>query len=122
MRIARAALAATVLVMSAACGGDTRPVASILTVPEPTSFPLPPNHETPRFVTVDATPAVIDRGESSTLSWQMTGFGIVVFDGVSYIGFTGSVVVRPKTTTVYVLRTTGPTGGEVAEVRVRVRE
>jgi hypothetical protein len=51
-----------------------------------------------------ATPLNIEFGQTSTLSWNVTGIKDMFINGQAISGPTGSMVVRPSVTTTYVLR------------------
>ncbi len=69
-----------------------------------------------------ATPAQITAGQSSTLSWSVTGATSVTVSGVSgTLGTgTGSIPVSPTTTTTYTLTATNSIGSSTANVTVVV--
>lgn len=68
------------------------PVATATPVTEPFS------------VSFIANPLSIDYGQSSTLTWTVRGVKAIYLDGEAISGPTGSKIVRPLTTTTYVLR------------------
>lgn len=51
-----------------------------------------------------ATPLAIEFGQTSTLSWNVTGIKDMFINGQAISGPTGTMVVRPTVTTTYVLR------------------
>lgn len=51
-----------------------------------------------------ATPLNIEFGQTSTLSWNVTGIKDMFINGQAISGPTGTMVVRPSVTTTYVLR------------------
>jgi len=51
-----------------------------------------------------ATPLSIEFGQTSTLSWNVTGIKDMFINGQAISGPTGTMVVRPAVTTTYVLR------------------
>lgn len=68
-----------------------------------------------------ASPASIGPGEASTLSWSTTGgISASIDQGVGQVPTSGSVVVRPVSTTTYTLTVTGLGGATVSRVQVIV--
>jgi trimeric autotransporter adhesin len=68
-----------------------------------------------------ASPTPISLGQSSTLSWSTVGAKPVNIDhNVGAQAATGSVTVKPATTTTYTLTTTGLSTTETAQVTVQV--
>lgn len=58
----------------------------------------------PFFVSFVAAPLAIEYGQSSTLTWTVRGVRAIYLNGEAISGPTGTRVVRPLTTTTYVLR------------------
>lgn len=58
----------------------------------------------PFSATFIATPLSIEFGQTSTLSWNVTGIKDMFINGQAISGPTGTMVVRPSVTTTYVLR------------------
>jgi len=58
----------------------------------------------PFNATFTATPLSIEFGQTSTLSWNVTGIKDMFINGQAISGPTGTMVVRPSVTTTYVLR------------------
>src|SRR4030042_1333181 len=69
-------------------------------------------------------PPTIDAGESSTLSWSVTGATMVSIDqGIGNVSLTGNRAVIPNVTTVYTLTATNAAGLSVpATAQVIVSE
>jgi hypothetical protein len=64
----------------------------------------------PRFISCQVTPNSINAGEAATLRWEATGATQVSISGLGTFGATGSQVVTPTGTTVYVLTARGESG------------
>ena len=80
----------------------------------------------PTISSFTATPATIDRGESSTLRWRTSNADSVsisasINPGVGTVNAEGSRVVSPTATTTYTLTATNSVGSATAKVTVRVR-
>jgi len=85
-----------VLVMGVSCG----PGGPIIITTQP-----------PVIDSFDASPPTIAAGESSTLSWKVSGATTVSIDeGIGNVALTGTRAVSPGTTTVYTLKATNSTG------------
>ena len=68
-----------------------------------------------------ASPATISAGESSTLSWTVTGATTVSIDqGIGNVALSGSRVVNPNSTTVYTLTATNAAGSVTATAQIIV--
>lgn len=88
--------------------------------PTPTSPPTCPGPPVIAFFT--ANPSTITAGQSSTLSWgAVTNATSAVIDqGIGGVGTPGSVVVKPATTTTYIMTATGCGGTTTQQVTVVV--
>ncbi|HEY1757138.1 MAG TPA: OmpA family protein [Bryobacteraceae bacterium] len=77
---------------------------------------------TPTINFFTATPASITSGQSSTLSWSVTGANTVTITGNSStnLGLTGSLPVSPTVTTTYTLTATNSYGSTTSQVTVVV--
>jgi len=102
-------------------------------VPPPPPPPPPPTNETPppppaaaapRVTQFTAEPASIQRGQSSTLRWEVTGqaTNVAINQGVGTVQATGNQRVFPTGSTTYVLTATGPGGTVTANATVNVTE
>jgi hypothetical protein len=81
-----------------------------------------PNEETPVISYFMATPFVIKRGESATLSWKSTGGSSATVDkGVGIVDGSGTKQVTPSETTTYMLTVTNPRGAQFQTTTVNVR-
>jgi peptidoglycan-associated lipoprotein len=74
-------------------------------------------------VTLKADPSSIERGKSTTLTWETTNAAEVVVDnGVGTVEASGSRSVRPLESTTYRIRATNSVAVAASEVRVTVTE
>jgi peptidoglycan-associated lipoprotein len=72
-------------------------------------------------ITLSISPAAIEKGQASTLSWNSTdATGVTIDNGVGTVEPSGSREIRPAASTTYMARATGPGGTSVAEARVTV--
>lgn len=74
----------------------------------------------PRILSFTANPLEIGEGESSTLSWQVTGATEVEISEVGPQTLQGSTPVSPRTTTTYILTAKNPGGEATASVTITV--
>ena len=90
-----------------------------VTPPPPTPPPAPaPARPT---VTLQANPTTINKGESSTLSWNSTDATQLSIDpGVGAVNAQGSTKVSPTDSTTYTITATGPGGSASATAAVSV--
>lgn len=85
--------------------------------PPPPPPPPPPPAPT---ASLTANPATIDKGGSTTLSWQTTDATDVTIEGVGAVQPNGSQSVSPADSTTYRLIAKGPGGTQEATARVTV--
>ena len=72
-------------------------------------------------ITLSAEPGTIERGQSSTLRWEVSGATDMSIDnGVGSVQSNGSRQVYPTSTTTYTLTATGPGGTSTANATVNV--
>lgn len=116
-QISAALLGFSLLVFSAGCKKK---------VPAPAP-PPPPKVEAPAppaakpSVTFSAEPTTIERGQSSTLRWEVTGATDMSIDnGVGSVQSSGSRQVYPTSTMTYTLTATGPGGTSTGSATVNV--
>ena len=83
----------------------------------PVERPAPPAAAPPVVTQFTAEPSNIQRGESSTLRWQISGdvSSVSINNGVGTVQSTGNRNVNPANSTTYTLTATGP-GGTVTGV------
>ena len=95
------------------CGPKT-----VAAPPKPAEAPPPPARPT---VTLQANPTSINKGESSTLSWNSTDATQLSIDpGVGAVNAEGSTKVSPTDSTTYTITATGPGGSATATAAVSV--
>jgi predicted small lipoprotein YifL len=76
---------------------------------------LSPSSAPPVVDSFDASPLTISAGETSTLSWKVSGATAVSIDnGIGTVALSGSRVVSPTTTTVYTLVASNSGGKSVS--------
>jgi peptidoglycan-associated lipoprotein len=91
--------------------------------PAPAPAPPPPPPPAPDIASFSAEPSSIERGQSSTLSWNVTNANQITIDnGVGTVQATGSKSVYPNDTTTYKLTASGAGGtlSKTATVTVSV--
>src|ERR1700683_4751479 len=87
---------------------------------------LPPTHAAPAptaqpTVTLSASPAQINSGDSTTLTWSSTdATDADIEPGVGKVAVQGSTPVNPTSSTTYTITATGPGGTATATTRVTV--
>ena len=97
----------------------TPPPAAAKTEPPPPPPPPPPAPT----ITLSASPSTIDRGQSTTLTWNASNSNSVVIDGgVGTVEASGTRRVSPTSSTTYQAKAAGPGGDATAETRVTVTE
>jgi peptidoglycan-associated lipoprotein len=112
-------LVAIVLVLTGA--GCKKKVAPPPPPPPKVEAPPPPPPPAAPTIRLSASPASIEQGQSSTLSWDAANATSVTIDnGVGTVPASGSRSVSPTTSTTYMARATGPGGNTSAEARVTV--
>ena len=87
--------------------------------PAPTPPPPPPAAPT---ASLSATPSAIEKGQSTTLTWQTGNATNVNIDGVGQVDANGSTQVTPTDSTTYRLTAKGPGGTQDASARVTVTQ
>ncbi|MBV9622757.1 MAG: peptidoglycan-associated lipoprotein Pal [Acidobacteria bacterium] len=82
--------------------------------------PPPPPAASAPTASLTANPETIDRGQSSTLTWQTANATDVSIEGVGAVQASGSQSVTPTESTTYTLSAHGPGGTQSATARVTV--
>ena len=85
--------------------------------PPPPPPPPPPAQPT---ATLTANPETIDKGQSSTLTWQTTNATDVSIDGIGAVQPNATQQVTPTESTTYTLTAKGAGGSQTATARVTV--
>jgi peptidoglycan-associated lipoprotein len=124
-RSVRTAVLLTLLLtaLSLASGGCKRKPQPL--PPPPAAKVEPPTATTPAAPTISlsATPATIERGQSATLRWSTANATSVSIDGgVGDVEASGNRTVSPAASTTYRARATGAGGTATAEARITVVE
>src|SRR5437016_4986658 len=88
--------------------------------PKAQAPPPPPPPPKPVTATLSASPASIERGQSSTLTWSTENSDDVTLEGVGKVDASGSKSVSPTQSTNYRLVAKGPGGTQEATARVTV--
>jgi peptidoglycan-associated lipoprotein len=110
LKVSTFLLAVVALLSSAGCN---KKVAKA-TPPTP---PPPPSAPT---ATLAASPNVIQRGQTTVLSWQTSNSTDITIAGLGAVPASGSRSVTPDTSTTYTLEAKGPGGTQDASARVTV--
>jgi len=83
--------------------------------------PPPPSQPRPVIAAFTAEPSTIEKGQSSTLSWSITGAtDMSINNGIGAIQSRGQRQVFPAATTTYTLTANGPGGADTRSVTVTV--
>ncbi|HYL77684.1 MAG TPA: OmpA family protein [Bryobacteraceae bacterium] len=78
-------------------------------------------HATPRILTCTAVPMTITQGESSRIIFDsLNADNVTITPDVGSVGKSGSVVVKPNSTTTYTISATNPFGSDTCTVAVQV--
>src|SRR5580693_9638528 len=85
--------------------------------PPPPPPPPPPAAPT---ASLSANPSTVDKGGSTTLTWQTSNATDVSIDGVGAVQASGSQSVTPSDSTTYTLTAKGAGGTQQATARVTV--
>jgi peptidoglycan-associated lipoprotein len=90
--------------------------------PPPVVAPEAPKPAAPTVAQFTAEPTAIQRGQSSTLRWQVTGSvtSVSINQGVGTVQSSGSSRVNPSDSTTYTLTAAGPGGSTTATATVNV--
>ncbi len=90
--------------------------------PAPAPAPAPPKPVAPTISQFTAEPTTIQRGQSSTLRWEVTGetTSIAIDQTIGTVQNTGNRRVFPSDSTTYTLTATGPGGSTTASTTISV--
>ncbi len=115
-----AVMLATVL-LCGGCAKKTKPTApSTAKIETPSTAATPAAYPAPTL-SLTASPAAIQKGESTTITWKTSNATSVILDnGIGTVEASGSRTVSPAVSTTYSARAKGPGGDAVAEARVTV--
>jgi peptidoglycan-associated lipoprotein len=81
--------------------------------------PPPPTPPAPT-ATLAANPAVVEQGQSTTLTWQTSNASDINIEGIGTVMASGSRTITPGSSTTYTLTAKGPGGTKDASTRVTV--
>lgn len=88
----------------------------------PAPPPPPPPPPPAPTATLSASPATIEKGQSTTLTWQTSNATEVTIEGIGPVQPSGSQSVSPADSTTYRLLAKGPGGTQDATTRVTVTQ
>ena len=88
--------------------------------PPKTPPPPPPPPPAAPTATLTASPDTVDKGQSSTLTWQTSNATDVSIEGIGAVQPSGSQSVSPTDSTTYTLTAKGAGGTQTATARVTV--
>ncbi|HEY1497770.1 MAG TPA: OmpA family protein, partial [Candidatus Solibacter sp.] len=88
----------------------------------PAPAPEPPKPAAPTVAQFTAEPTTIQRGQTSTLRWEVSGSvsSVSIDQGIGTVTATGNRRVSPSDSTTWVLTATGPGGSTTASATVNV--
>jgi peptidoglycan-associated lipoprotein len=114
-------MALSLVIFAASCKKKVAPPAP---APPPAAVtpPPPPPPPAPTVAQFTAEPSSIQRGQSSTLRWEVSGTttSVSIDNGIGAVQSTGSSRVSPSDSTTYTLTATGPGGSRTATATVNV--
>src|ERR1700730_15699681 len=84
--------------------------------------PPPPPAPASPTASLTANPNTVDKGQSTTLSWQTTNATDVSIDGIGAVQPSGSQQAAPTDSTTYTLTAKGAGGTQQATARVTVTQ
>jgi peptidoglycan-associated lipoprotein len=120
-RVAWLMLAFTLLLFAAGCKKKVPPPPP--PPPAPVKQEAPPPKPSARVVNFTVEPATIQRGQSATLRWEVTGAESVTIEpGIGTVPASGSRQIYPNESTTYTLTARGPGGNDGRTARVTVTE
>src|SRR5260370_6433580 len=112
------------LALAMVVSGCKKKVPALAPPPPPPRVvqPPPPPPAAPTVAQFTAEPTSIQRGQSSTLRWEVTGAvtSVAINQGVGTVQSTGSSRVSPSDSTTYTLTATGPGGSVTSSATVNV--
>ncbi len=107
----------TTYVLTAANAAGSATASTVVTVSGTSPAGLPD------IVQFSASPSVISAGDSSTLTWAVSGTGTISIDrGIGAVAPSGTKTVSPSSTTSYTLTATNAAGSVHKSVTVEVEE
>ncbi len=122
-KVTAAVFAATLALFAAGCKHKAPNAPTAPPPPAPTNTaPPPPTPAAPVVAQFTAEPTSIQRGQSATLRWEVTGAAtsVAVDQAIGTVQNTGNRRVFPSDSTTYTLTATGPGGTTTASATVGV--
>jgi peptidoglycan-associated lipoprotein len=117
---AAAVVLLALLISGTGCAHKPQQVATPPTMKVEPPPPPPPPPAAPN-ISLIASPSAIEKGQSTTLSWNSSNAtGVTIDNGIGMVESSGSRSISPSASTTYSARATGPGGNAVAEARVTV--
>jgi peptidoglycan-associated lipoprotein len=83
------------------------------------AVPAPPPPPAP-FASLAASPNDLQAGQAATLTWSTDNATQISISEIGAVAAKGTTIIRPKTSTTFVLTATGPGGSKEASARVTV--
>jgi peptidoglycan-associated lipoprotein len=117
-KISTICLALSLAMFAAGCKKKVTPPPP----PPPPAEPAKPAPKAPMITQFTAEPASIQRGQSSTLRWEVSGevTSVSIDNGIGTVQNTGNRRVFPNDSTTYTLTATGPGGSTTSAATVSV--
>lgn len=111
------ALALVLAVAGAGCKKKVPPPAPAASTPPPPAAPA-----RPVVAQFEAEPSTIERGQSATLRWNVTGqvTSVTITPGIGTVAAQGNRSATPANSTTYTLTATGPGGEATASANITV--
>src|ERR1017187_471235 len=115
-------LALALAMFAAGCKKKVAPPPPPPPPPPVKEVPLAPKPAAPTVAQFTAEPTSIQRGQTSTLRWEVTGnvTSVSINQGVGTVQSTGSSRVNPSNSTTYTLTAPGPGGSNTLSATVNV--
>jgi peptidoglycan-associated lipoprotein len=115
-------LALTLAMFATGCKKKVAPPAPPPPPPPVEAPPPAPSAAAPTVAQFTAEPTSIQRGQTSTLRWEVTGSvtSVSINQGIGTVQSTGSSRVSPSDSTTYTLTATGPGGPTTGSATVNV--
>jgi peptidoglycan-associated lipoprotein len=110
----------TILIFAALLCVSCKKQVAAAPPPPPPPAPAPPPAPDP-VITLSAAPATIDRGQSTTLTWEARNAGTVTIEpGLGTVATSGNRAVNPASSVTYTATANGPGGQATAVARITV--
>lgn len=108
------------LISGTGCAKKVTPTPAAATTVEPSSPSSQSSSPSPT-ISLNASPSAIEKGQSTTLSWNSSNAtGVTIDNGIGTVEPSGRRTINPANSTTYLAKATGPGGNSVAEARVTV--